>query len=307
MILCAATLSGCTNQPVSNSNPIVQDNLIEEYLVIEGLDEEYNILFLTDTHMVVPSEEDSEQVAANAQQRLPMFQNAEGVSSAEQFPSWMDYAVDNQVDAVLFGGDIIDYPSHANLEYLQTQLEQLDMPYLYTPGNHDWTYPWEYMTDKGKTEYLPLLEPMMQGNTVIQSLDMGEFVVVAVDNSSNQVNDEALETYQEILSQDKPVIVMVHVPFLTQSVLTKAKEQWSSPVVIGGGNYGGIYPNEASRIFVQETTSTESPVEAVLAGHVHYYDKDYMDGEKKVVQLVGDAGYKGKGMLLHISGKEEQK
>lgn len=304
LLLCTVVLTGCAEQPILSTNVITQDEIIEETLVIEGLQEEYDILFLTDTHMIVLSEEDSEQVAANAQERYPMFHNAEGESSAEQFPAWMDYAVDHQVDAVLFGGDIIDYPSAANLEYLQTNLEQLDMPYLYALGNHDWTYPWEYMTEQGKAEYLPLMEPFMGEDTSIQSLDMGEFIVVAVDNSSNQVNAQALEEYRQILAQEKPVIVMVHVPFLTQSVLTKAKDAWSSPVVIGGGNYGGIYPDATSTAFIQETTAKNSPVVAMLAGHVHFYDKDYVEGEKNIIQIVGDAGFKGKGILLHISGED---
>ncbi len=277
---------------------------MEETLVIEGLKEEYDILFLTDTHMIVMSEEDAEQVATNAAERYPMFTDAAGVPSAEQFPVWMEYAVDKQVDAVLFGGDIIDYPSVANLEYLQTNLKQLNMPYLYALGNHDWTYPWEYMTDYGKTEYLPLLKPLMGENTTIQSLDMGEFIVVAVDNSAGQINAEALEEYRTVLLLDKPVIVMVHVPFLTQSVLTQAKEEWSTPVVIGGGNYGGIYPNEASTAFLQETMAEDSPVVAILAGHVHFYNKDYVEGEKNIIQIVGDGGYKGKGIMLHISGND---
>lgn len=305
LLFCTVLLTGCAGQDAQNNFVVTDDALIKESLVIDGLEEEYDILFLTDTHTIVMSDEDDEQVAQNASERYPMFSNELGVSSAEQFPVWMEYAVENQLDAVLFGGDIIDYPSKANLEYLQSNLEQLNMPYLYALGNHDWTYPWEYMTDFGKEEYLPLMKPFVGENTAIQSLDMGEFIVVTVDNSAGQVNEEALEGYRSILSQEKPVIVMVHVPFLTQSVLSKAKENWSSPVVIGGGNYGGIYPNDVSETFIQETTAADSPVVAFLAGHVHFYDKDFVVGEKNIVQIVGDGGYKGKGILLHISGNEQ--
>jgi len=303
--LCVVFLAGCSKQPATEGFRVVEDTITEEKLVIDGLQEEYAILFLTDTHMIVSSETDNEQVVSNAKERLPMFQNEQGISSAEQFPVWMEYAVANDIDAVLFGGDIIDYPSEANLTYLQKNLDTLNMPYLYAPGNHDWTYPWEYMTERAKEEYRPLLKPFMEENTAIHSLDMGEFIVVAIDNSTNQVDDLVLEEYQNILALGKPVIVVAHVPFLTQSVLTKARENWNSPVVIGGGNYGGIYPNETSAAFVQATTGKESPVVAVLAGHVHFYDKDLIEGEKNVIQIVGDAGYKGKGILLRISGSEE--
>ncbi len=300
MIIFGGLLAGCGKEkPVI----ITEGNVTEETLIVEGLEQDYEFLFLTDTHMVVSDSEDSEQIAANGAERGPQFVDGEGVSSAVQFPAWMNYAVEQQMDAVLFGGDIIDYPSQGNLNYLQDNLAVLSMPYLYTLGNHDWTYPWEYMTEIGETEYLPLLEPMMQGNTVIQRIDVGELTVVAVDNSSGQVNGEALQIYQEILAEGRPTIVVVHVPFLTQSVLTKAREAWTSPVVIGGGNFGGIYPNEASTTFVEMTTAEDSPVVAVLSGHVHFFDKDVIDGEKDVIQIVGDAGFRRQGIKLMISGE----
>ena len=34
---------------------------------------------------------------------------------------------------------------------------------------------------------------------------------------------------------------------------------------------------------------------------MRYDDKDYIDGEKKVLQIVGAAGYQGQGIHLHLS------
>jgi len=297
---CTFLLTGCGEKKTKVI--ITEENVAEETIVVEGLSRDYDLLFLTDTHMVVGSSKDTEQIAVNGAERVPQFVDDTGVSSALQFPAWMTYAKEQQVDAVLFGGDIIDYPSAGNLEHLQKNLDTLTQPYIYTLGNHDWTYPWEYMTDKGEEEYLPLLEPMMQGNTAIQRLDVGELTIVAVDNSSNQVNPKALEAYEEILAEDRPTIVLVHVPFFAPSLLEKAVEEWNSPVVIGSGNAGGIYENEETTAFMKLTTAADSPVVAVLAGHVHFYNKDYMNGEKEVLQLVGDAGFKRQGMRIHISG-----
>ncbi len=283
---------------------IQPDHVREEYLVIEGLEKEYELLFITDTHVIVQSDEDDEQIRMNAEQRIPIFKDAAQVSSAEQFPHWMEYANERGVDAVLFGGDIIDYPSVSNVEFLKENISKLEMPYMYTLGNHDWTYPWEYMTDRAKTEYIPMLEPMIEDGGTIKVMDMQDFIVVSVDNSSNQVNPDALNAYLEVLEKGKPVIVLVHVPFMTQSVLSNAKDVWNSPVVIGAGNYGGIYPSEESVAFVEATTAENSPVIAVLAGHVHFYDKDYIEGEKPVIQIVGNAGYVRSGIVLHITGDE---
>lgn len=298
---CVFLLTGCGEK--KTKIVITEENVAEETIVVEGLSQDYDLLFLTDTHMVVGSSEDTEQIAANGAVRAPQFVDDTGVNSSVQFPAWITYAKEQQVDAVLFGGDIIDYPSTGNLEYLQENLDTLTMPYIYTLGNHDWTYPWEYMTDKGEEEYLPLLEPMMQGNTAIQRLDVGELTIVAVDNSSNQVNPRVLEAYEAILAEGRPTIVLVHVPFVTPSLLERAVVEWSSPVVIGSGNAGGIYENEETTAFMKMTTAEDSPVVAVLAGHVHFYNKDYMNGEKEVLQLVGDAGFKRQGMIIHVSNQ----
>lgn len=294
-----------------------EKHITEETIRLPGVEGEYSLLFLTDTHVIIRDENASDAAAENEAARYPGFVNEEGVSSAEQFPEWIRYANEIKVDAVLLGGDIIDTPSDANLQWLKEQLAQLDMPYLYVNGNHDWTYPWEYMTEAGRKAYLPLLEPFMNGNTAIQKLDFGEFAVVGIDDSSNQVDSAALLEYEKILeenrqgalhrvesrwAENRPVIVMAHVPFITQSVLTKAKEAWDNPVVIGAGNYGGIYPNEDSERFMALTTAEDSPVELVLAGHVHFYDRDVIEGEKDVLQLVGGAGFRGEAILIHIIG-----
>lgn len=310
-LLGLAGLTGCGNagegdqmEEGTGAGGAWEKHITEETVRLKGITGEYTLLFLTDTHAIVQSQGASEQEAANEEARYPTFFNEEGVPSAEQFPEWVRYANENGVDAVLLGGDIIDTPSEANLRWLEEQLGQLDMPYLYVNGNHDWTYPWEYMTEAGKEAYLPLLEPFMQDNTVIHSLDFGEFTVVGIDDSPGQVDGGVFPAYEEILEEGRPVIVLAHVPFMTQSVLGKAREAWSSPVVIGAGNYGGIYPNEDSERFVSLTTAASSPVELVLAGHVHFYDRDVIEGERQVLQLVGGAGFQGNAILVHITGGE---
>lgn len=300
--LCVAgclTFCGCEadNTPAGRKMQVT-----EESIEMSGVSGEYDILFLTDAHVVIEDGRDSGQVKQRRQARCREFCNAEGVPAAEQFENWINYANEQDVDAVFFGGDIIDYPTAGNLEFLRTQLERLEMPYLYTLGNHDWTFPWEYMTEEGEKTYLPLLEPYMSGDTVLHTWETEDLLVIAVDDSSGQINGEALEEYRELLETDKPVILLVHVPFMTQSVLSKAKETWSSSVVLGGGSYGGIYPDEDSGEFIELTTAGDSPVELVLAGHVHFYDKDYIVGDKRVLQLVGDAGFHGSALRLRITG-----
>lgn len=283
-----------------------EKQITEETVYVEGLEEEYSFLFLTDTHVVIQDDNASQQEQQYAQERYNMFQNQEGIPSAQQFPAWIAYANETEVDAVLLGGDIIDSPSDANVEWLQEQLAELEMPWLYVPGNHDWTYPWEYMTDYGKENYLPMLAPMMQGNPAIQSMEMDELLLVGVDDSTNQVNPNAIHVYEELLAQGKPVILVNHVPFATQTLLPKAVEAWRRATVIGDENGGGIRPDDISRYFLELTTAENSPVKLVLTGHVHLYDNGMLDEELQLRQIVGGAAYQGRATLIRFTGEKEK-
>lgn len=274
----------------------------EETVIIEGLTRKYTLLFLTDVHLVVKDGTLSEQELQYADQRYSMFRDGDGTVSVDQFPKWITYANQMDLDGVLLGGDIIDAPTEASVDWLQEQLAGLKMPYLYVPGNHDWTFPWEYMTETGRQTYLPMLEGFTQGTTEINTLDFGEFVVVGVNDSTNQVSAAALPEYERLYEEGRPMLVLAHVPFLTQSALARSVEVWNSVLVLGGDGDGYLQPNEYSADFLKMLTAADSPVELVLAGHVHFYDKDVIEGEKNVLQLIGGAGYEGNAILLHITG-----
>ncbi|MBQ4259490.1 MAG: metallophosphoesterase [Lachnospiraceae bacterium] len=318
-------LTGCADgerlfpesqESIGGKDNVWEKTVTEETIFVEGLEGEYTLLFLTDTH-VLAGQGDSEQEKQLYLERSPQFVSKEGVLSKDQFGAWMDYANEQEVDAVILGGDIIDVPTAVNIAFIEEQLGRLNMPYLYANGNHDWTFPWEYMTEAAKEEYLPRFKNLMPQGNDFQVLELPGLAVVAVDNSSNQVTKASLQGFKEsfgIPSDDQvtmkesvqeplPMIVVCHVPFMTQSVLGRAREVWDTPVVLGAGNYGGIYPNEISQEFVDLMTSKNSPVELVLAGHVHFYDKDVINGERDVLQIVGGAGFEGHAMLIHIKGK----
>lgn len=319
--------SGCAHD--SSLKPIDEANINTCQITISGISREYHLLFLTDTHIILSETGDSQEITQEIKnysaQRLSQFTGASGIVSSDLFLSWVSYANRNELDALLLGGDIIDSPSPANIAYLGDSLEKLEIPYIYTLGNHDWTYPWEYMTQKGVDAYLPLLSPYMGGsnasessffennffgnafsgnassyNTAIHTLEFDDFIIVAVDDSSNQINPDALEKYKEILKNGKPIILLLHVPLYTESLSAKTSSVWRQSVLLGGGIHGETYPNEVSTEFLQLTTAKNSPVAAVIAGHVHFSSISNIKGEKEIPQITGDAGFKGKGMIIHI-------
>jgi len=298
--------------PVSSQSMETQDNAAEENkyrnlnitektLVLPEITGDYSFLFLSDTHMITLDGTEDEQVTENALPRTGLFKDAQGTESCKNFPVWMEYANETDMDMVLLGGDIIDFPSEANLRLLTENLESLQMPYAYTLGNHDWTYPWEYMTAAGREQYRPLFAPFTEENPAAHMIEYEELVILCVDNSSNQVEAEALPVTEEALSIGKPVIVMLHVPFSTKTLIEKAAAVWSSPVSIGMADKGGIFPDANTLAFQEKILAADSPVVCVLAGHVHFSDDAMLTDS--IVQLAAGAGYLNEGIVLKIHGE----
>lgn len=271
-------------------------------LPMSGISREYKILFLSDIHAIANNQSESAQIIQLSNERTNMFHSSTGQSSADTLKQLTSYANAQNVDAVVFGGDIIDFPSASNLALLQEALDSLQMPYLFTVGNHDWTYPWDYMTDHGRQSYYSLLQPFMERHSSSQCLNMGEFQIVSVDNSTNQVTEASLEQYKKALSSKKTTLVVMHVPLTTEGLLQKAKGTWKSPVTLGAD---GIYPSPQSAELISQTIAQDSPVAAVLSGHVHFSYQEPI--RENIPQFVTGPGYMGQGIMLHIKASEHVK
>lgn len=272
---------------MNNWKPEVQTKNIS----VGDISRAYNFLFVSDTHVIVTGENDVSDVKALASSRIPYFTNADGMTSEEQLPYWIQYANDYKVDGVLMGGDIVDYPSTSNLKYLKDNLNQLKMPYVYTFGNHDWLYPWDQTTQ----EYRPLFDTLMNGSGAAHYTEYEELVVLAVDDSTYQVSAEALPVVERALSLEKPVLLLMHVPLQTDSLLKKSLDGWNDAIVIGPN---AKKPNKYTQSFLDMILADDSPVRAILAGHVHMEDTSKIND--RITQYVVDMSAKGKGIMVHI-------
>ncbi len=270
----------------------------ERKIHIPELTSDYEIWFMADSHIIVEDGTEDDQIIDYAAERKPEFEHESGYTSDVIFSQFIDMANEEKPDLVLFGGDIIDYPSVANVAFLKSELERLKVPYMMTYGNHDWTFPWEYMTEVGKEEYRPMLEDYM--NTVLEYEDLN---IIAIDNSSNQVAEDALDAVENYMDAGKPVILLQHVPFSTEELIAKAKEEWTNPVTLGMQVHGGIAPNETSTELWYMTHDDESLIKAVLAGHVHFAHEEALS--ESTVEIVTDAGFKGKATKIFLQKNKE--
>ena len=314
----AILLTGCANkneEVLEEKETIVtesadeQDSKVPEDICLLSFDErkvhipelasDYEIWYLADSHIIVENGNEDEQTKAYASERKPGFMHESGYSSDVVFSQFIDMANEQKPDLVLLGGDIIDFPSEANVAFLKSELQRLAVPYIMTYGNHDWTFPWEYMTEEGKAKYRPMLEEVMTDHYA----EFTDLTVVAVDNSSNQVEVDSMESLTNVTENGKPMILLMHVPLSTEELIAKAKENWANPVTLGMQVHGGIAPNEASTELWHMTHDDESMIKAVLAGHVHFAHEEALSDA--TVEIVTDAGFKGKATKIFLQKNKE--
>lgn len=282
---------------------------------IEGLEEEYTFLYMTDNQADFDSREELGWFGS-AETRC--FRDENGVSAADNFENWIRYANDSRVDGVLMGGDVIDFLSEENITAVQAHLSELTMPYLYTYGNHDSYIPWENRFDDENADFLKVFK---DNNCEFQVMDEDKFYIVSIRNYQKdgkaQISEEALEKYKEVASEGKPIILVCHVPIYT-SYANDLKENIESIygntfLQYDAGEFGmvnksvllgeqcGYELTTETQEFLNEVISEDSPVVAILAGHLHTSWQGYIN--ENVYEYVGKGAFENKGALIHVSGK----
>jgi len=282
-----------------NGKDYIQD-VYQEKIVIPNIKKTYHFLYIADTHVIIKSRDELGGVLGNTDKRIDSFRNYKGKNSEEQFPSWIQLANNNNVDALLMGGDIVDYFSVQNVNYIKENLNNLKIPYLYTMGNHESYIPWDSL-ESGSNDK-SLLSLFRNEDTEVQVLDCGEFNVVSVNDSLSKISEKALSEFKEINNIAKPIILILHIPLCTQNTDILKEDtikHWGNSILLGQDC--GYDLDDNTKEFINMVTDNNSHVSGVLAGHLHFYHKDILNN--KIVQVVSDASSGGNGMILTIQGE----
>ena len=107
----------------------------------------------------------------------------------------------------------------------------------------------------------------------------------------------AMEVVERAFDLGKPLIILMHVPLQTDSLVEKVYNVRGRGYLIGSQD---IKPNETTQKFIDMINAEGSPVVAVLDGHVHLSDFSELDNGVK--QYTMAPGFEGNALLLKISG-----
>lgn len=265
---------------------------------ISGVKKDYTFLYIADTHTFVKTREDLGSMGT-AENRAKLFCNENNVNSTAQFPDWIRLANRKKVTAVLMGGDIVDYASDENYDYIHKYLNGLDMPYLYTMGNHDATMPWENRYDYTNPKLLSFFQ---KEDYECQYLEYPDLIICSVNDSEGSISAKALKEFKKVYKKNKPMILILHIPLNTERTKELKEETtkvWKLPILIGENTSYGL--DDPTKEFLSIVLQKNGNVKEVLAGHIHFYHVDQLNDS--IQQIVSDGSYKGKGIILNIHGK----
>ncbi|MBR2339911.1 MAG: metallophosphoesterase [Clostridia bacterium] len=184
-------------------------------------------------------------------------------------------AVASDGDAVILTGDIMDYVSQPNVRILKNRLSALTAPYLYVRGNHE---PLSDMQGISEDFIERIKRPF-------QAIELDGIILVGIDNADRVIDESVIPSLKRIFDKNKPVIVAMHVPIMTDS---------NEHLLSGENEYFRLNHSNAPAStdkFISLLRENAENTVAVLAGHLHAPFIGNFFGES--VQIICSQGISG--------------
>lgn len=292
--------------PVYNTHPEAWHGIdpADFEVKIKGLTRSYTFFHLTDLHMGELTTDEAAEMPENrrtyAQHRYEFFAR-EGQGAAALWDDYMIRAKAERADLLLLTGDIIDFPSEANIKALKDGIKNSGIPTLYVVGNHDWSFADDYHTPNAIATHYPKFADICNGDPYISWVEYEDMIVCAVDDTLDCVSEETVDKFLALCGKGKPVILTMHVPLYVESMEADCKACWGGKLLmVGGKAFNGSDPH-VMRFYEAVALDPDTPVKAVITGHLHFHHEDILPNG--VPQIVTDKGYTGGCRVIRVLGE----
>lgn len=271
-----------TTEEISYPEPEYSFRTEEIVIEVPDITKEYTVAWVSDLHMVTDHETAGDILAEDldaVKARYDFFQTADGVHGEDLLPGIIDFLNYGTFDAIIFGGDMMDYCSVSNMEKLESEFERLNkkVPVLYIRADHDYGF-WYGGDGFTETDAENMHKDMADGDDLaMKYLDFGEFIILGVNRSTKDMFPRQYsiidEMFADAASEGKPVIIATHVPYASKiddtnevTLYDRSMEIRNKIYYWGGGNY---VPNDVTTNFLDKIYREDTSVVEVLAGHLH--------------------------------------
>ena len=233
----------------------------------------YELLFVNDMHVLTLDE----SVVAESQENVRirqdvMFRTRTGMSSADAWRKLSSVLDDFSADGIILGGDMMDFMSPANTRIMSEGLAQITTPYIYLRADHDMAV--GYSGGSISMGDSIAIHTSLSSNQDMFVMEYPEFYVLGWNNSTSQLTEDGLDTAWKVWSSGKPIILATHVPInsIIENSLADAaantdpenrKKLWGQDCL--------YRPDANTGVFLGMIYDANSPVKAVLSGHLHFF------------------------------------
>lgn len=274
------------------------DGTTEVRLMCPSLSDTLQVMVIADTHLFKddvrgePFTQYSGRMA-KSYNRTKHYRTGIETSPEVSFVNTLQIAKKNNVDVIALVGDIFSFPSEAAIEWVQSKLQEIGLPFFYIAGNHDWHYEgMEGPLSKLRATWIAdRLKPLYQShNPMMFAQEFKGVRLLAIDNSTYEILPEQLDFFREEASTGKPLVLFVHIPLYApgrpvgfgcghplwsaatdRNFQIERRPQW--PVE---GH------NQVTMEFYREVTNTPNLL-GVFSGHTHQFTVDTVNGLPLIV------------------------
>lgn len=249
----------------------------EVTIAVDGLGREYTIAWVSDLHLVSDhasgeklGDVHAEYLDAVGKRYEQLAVTPDGICAETLWPELIKYLNFHHFDGVIFGGDLMDYCSNSNIELIRKGLDSLNTRYMYIRADHDYGtyYGGVFFTE---TEAKELHRTIDDDEISRKFWDMGDFIVLGIDNSTKDMPEYYLNMVTEVFGRNKPVILATHVPYESQldTSLAELSMQVRGTLYYWNSEGTSYVPNPVTRQYLDKIYDPSTAVVHVLAGHLH--------------------------------------
>lgn len=307
--------SAITQTPTPSPNPTPVTTTIDTQtyglsaenvnVTMDGINNEYKIAWISDLHMMLPESSQTAQINNNwysshgltFQSRRAAFNESDKI-----LPNIINCLNNNNFDAIVFGGDILDNYSPENIAYLKNYIGQLtNAKVMFLAADHDYLTEMFVNVNENRQD-----AGNIKGSGDIKKLTIGRdgdnINLVGQNYSNNVISDGNISTLESYLNQTSNSLFFTHVP-VESNTKSSEMQNWSRGVHNNQVYYwssaasSNEYKNPPSRYL--DVLYNSSSLKAMFAGHVHASGEFELNTGK--IEHIFDASFRNKIGVITIS------
>lgn len=150
------------------------------------------------------------------------------------FETMLASAKREKIDLLLLVGDIVSFPTLANVEYVASALKTSGVDWMYVAGNHDWHFEGDAGSDfEQRDRWIGRrLKPLYSTgpNPLMYSRVVKGIRFVAIDNSAYLIRREQLDFWKAEVAKGDPIVLLMHIPLFAEGwgIFTCACPDWNA-------------------------------------------------------------------------------